>query len=85
MATADEAPIRSYRDLLVALDRRRNQLRLPHLAVDFEANLQDGYTGKIMCGVRNLGPVSFGGLLRALGVELVMKVRSTEENDCEAA
>jgi hypothetical protein len=84
MATAEDTPIRTYRELMAALDRRRKQLGLPHLAVDFEAQLQDGYSGKLFCGVRNLGPVSFGGLLQALGVEIVLRPRNVE-NSREAA
>lgn len=82
--TTVEPPIRDYRQLIAALDSRRKQLGLQLLALDFEAQLQDGYSSKIVCGTRNLGPVSFGAILKALGVELVLKVRNTE-NEFEPA
>jgi hypothetical protein len=76
--------VRTYRDLLDGLNARRKELGLPMLAVDFEAQLQDGYSSKIFCGSRNLGPLSFGALLKALNVELVLRPRNLE-NSREAA
>jgi hypothetical protein len=63
MATAEEITVRTYRELIVGLDARRKALGLQMLAVDFEAKMQDGYASKIFCGVRNLGPMSFGAQL----------------------
>lgn len=65
-----EIPIRTMEDLVAALRARRMELGLSHLDVDDAAGLQGGYTGKIECGDRNLGPLSFAGLLGALGVVL---------------
>jgi hypothetical protein len=76
--------VRTYHELIDGLNVRRKELGLPMLAVDFEAQLQDGYASKIFCGVRNLGPLSFGGLLKALDVELVLRPRNSE-NSREAA
>lgn len=65
-----DIPIRTMEDLVAALRARRMELGLSHLDVDDAAGLQGGYTGKIECGDRNLGPLSFAGLLGALGVVL---------------
>jgi hypothetical protein len=72
--------VRCYRDLIDGLNGRRKELGLPMLEVDFEARLQDGYAAKIFCGVRNLGPLSFGALLKALNVELVLRPRNPENS-----
>ena len=71
--------VRTYRDLISGLDARRKELGLPMLAVDYASGLADGHTAKILCGGRNLGPVSLGLLLQVLGVELVLRPRSNAE------
>ena len=76
--------VHTYRDLIDGLNVRRKELGLPMLAVDFEAKLQDGYSSKLFAGIRNLGPLSFGALLKALNVELVLRPRNVE-NSREAA
>ena len=42
--------------------------------LDARTGLQSGYSGKLMgpAGAKNLGPLSFGLMLQALGVSLVM-------------
>jgi hypothetical protein len=45
------------------------------LDVDTDANLQNGYTAKIICQKRNFGPANLEGILRALGVELQLVAR----------
>jgi hypothetical protein len=76
--------VRTYRDLIDGLNARRKELGLPMMTVNLDAQLQFGYAEKIFCGVRNLGPLSFGALLKALNVELVLRPRNSE-NSREAA
>ena len=75
---------RSYEDLVAACRLRRHELGLAQLVVDDIAGLQSGYTGKIECGDKRMGPMSLPCLLQALGLELVV-VRSVPHHLRRAA
>ena len=64
--------IRSLADLRTALAIRRKSLGLSQLALDDEAGLQSGYTGKLECGARGFGDMSLAAVLGALGVHLTL-------------
>jgi hypothetical protein len=68
------APIRSQAELLDAIRARRDALNISHETIDGIAGLQSGYTSKLLAPVpiKNLGPMSMGPLLGALGVALVL-------------
>jgi hypothetical protein len=53
-------------------DERRVELGLRMMDVDLHAELQDGYFAKLMCGLRNFGPVSLPKVLAALGLEICL-------------
>jgi hypothetical protein len=55
------------------------------LAVDFASGCQDGYSAKIFAGLRTIGPVSFGLLLAALDVELILRPRAKLEQERDQA
>jgi hypothetical protein len=61
-------------ELLAALRARRDELQLTHERVDDISGLPSGYFGKLMTQppIKNLGWLSFGLCLDALGVALVM-------------
>ena len=69
-----DAMIHSMEDLLAALRARRDELQLTHTTIDAIAGWPDGYCGKLMAPepIKNLGFMSFGLALDALGVALVM-------------
>jgi len=73
-ALPDVPMIHSMEELLAALRARRDQLQLTHERVDDIAGLSSGYFGKLMTQppIKNLGWLSFGLCLDALGVALVM-------------
>jgi len=64
---------RDYAGLLELLRQRVDELRLSCNTIDAAAGLADGYTTKLLCGLRRYGPVSLGLTLQALGVELVLR------------
>lgn len=68
------APIRSMDELLQALRDRRDSLNISHETIDSIAGLQSGYTSKLLAPkpIKNLGPMSFGSLLGALGLAVVV-------------
>jgi hypothetical protein len=61
-------------ELLAALRARRDELQLTHERIDDISGLPSGYFGKLMTQppIKNLGWLSFGLCLDALGVALVM-------------
>src|SRR6266404_1696291 len=73
-APPDVPMIRSMEELLAALRARRDQLQLTHERIDDIAGWAQGYCGKLMANppVKNLGFMSLGTALGALGVGLVM-------------
>lgn len=68
------APIRSMPELVQALRDRRDALNISHETIDSIAGLQSGYTSKLLAPkpIKNLGPMSFGSLLGALGLAVVV-------------
>jgi hypothetical protein len=68
------APIRSMDELVQALRTRRDELNISHETIDAIAGLQSGYTSKLLAPkpIKNLGPMSFGSLLGALGLAVVV-------------
>lgn len=68
------APIRSMPELVQALRDRRDELNISHETIDSIAGLQSGYTSKLLAPkpIKNLGPMSFGSILGALGLAVVV-------------
>lgn len=68
----------SYRQIMDAMRKRREQLGMTQMDVDARAGLQDGYTGKLEVwdrdNGRRLGPVSTQLLLEALGLAIALVV-----------
>lgn len=68
------APIRSMPELLDALRARRDALNVSHETIDAISGLQSGYTSKLLAPkpIKNLGPITMGPLLGALGLAIVV-------------
>jgi hypothetical protein len=68
------AEITSYADLLVALRRRMVQLDATFESLDDVSGLSHGYSAKLLSSnpVKCLGLVSFGAILGALGLKIVV-------------
>lgn len=68
------AIIRGYDDLHAALRARAEELLLSRQTVDEVAGLTAGYAAKLLAPkpMKILGPMSFGSLLGALGLKLVV-------------
>lgn len=60
-----------YAGLRKLVAARRQELGLRQLEVDDLAGVQQGYTGKLECGLRHFGDMSLGSILGALGLSLV--------------
>jgi hypothetical protein len=67
---------RDYDGLRALINARRVELRMRLLDLDHDAGLQNGYAGKIFCGMKNFGPGTLGPILDALDVEIVLMPRS---------
>jgi transcriptional regulator with XRE-family HTH domain len=72
-ADAEEIVCSAYREIVVVLISRRHALEMSQLGLDWAAGVEDGYTGKIECGDRRLGPVSLPALLGALRLEMYIE------------
>lgn len=77
------ATVREYVDLVEALRARRDALQITHETIDAVSGLAAGYTGKLLApptgptdamrpSKRHLGPLSFGPMLAALGLKLLV-------------
>jgi hypothetical protein len=66
--------ITSLTDLLAALRDRRDELNISHEVIDDIAGFQSGYTSKLLAPrpSKNLGYMSLGAVMCALGVGLVL-------------
>jgi hypothetical protein len=66
--------ITSLTELLAALRDRRDELNIPHEIIDDIAGFQSGYTSKLLAPrpSKNLGYMSLGAVMGALGVGLVL-------------
>lgn len=61
-------------ELVDALRHRRDELNISHETIDQIAGYQSGYTSKLLAPrpIKNLGPMSFGSLLGALGIAVMV-------------
>lgn len=68
------AVVKSYDELIETLWRRVEELGLTREALDDVAGFQTGYSGKLLglAHVRMLGRMSFGTILQALGLMLIV-------------
>jgi hypothetical protein len=64
--------VKDYTELVQVLDARRRQLGMRMADLDYKSGLQEGYAAKLICGMRNLGPVSLPLMLETLGVEILV-------------
>jgi hypothetical protein len=66
--------ITSLTELLAALRDRRDELNISHELIDDIAGFQSGYTSKLLAPrpSKNLGYMSLGSVMGALGVGLVL-------------
>jgi hypothetical protein len=69
-----ENMIHSMEELLAALRKRRDELELTHERLDDIAGWPSGYAGKLLAPepIKNLGFMSFGIALDAMGIALVV-------------
>jgi hypothetical protein len=67
-------PIRSMPELLEALRARRDELNISHETIDNIAGMPSGYTSKLFAPepIRGFGYASFGSVLGALGLAVVV-------------
>lgn len=66
--------IREYDDLVVALRVRMGELNISFVTLDEISGVQSGYSAKVLgpSKRKTLGPVSFGAMLGALGLKLLI-------------
>jgi hypothetical protein len=64
---------RSREELLAVLRERRDELNISHGTIDGIAGISDGHFSKLVCArpLKNLGPISLGAILGALGLGIV--------------
>jgi hypothetical protein len=67
---------RDYDGFRRLIDACRVERRMKMLDLDTDAGLQSGYFAKLVCGMRNFGPLTLGPILDALDVEIVLQPRS---------
>ncbi len=65
-------PIRSYDELRRAIDARRKMLGLTMLELDEKSGCQQGYSAKLIAGVKHFGPGSLEWITGALGIDLII-------------
>jgi hypothetical protein len=66
--------IRTEADLLEAVRARIRELDVTHATVDSISGMADGYTSKLMAGMKGIGPKSWPLLAGALGLALRLDV-----------
>jgi hypothetical protein len=68
------ATVRDYRELVLALRARADELNVSGEVLDFVTNLPDGYCRKLLAPthIRALGRISLGVMLSALGLKLIV-------------
>ena len=73
-APVKRTEIRNYQELHLALRERAEQLGVSRLTIDDVSGLPSGYSAKLLAPVpiKRLGPLSFGLMLQALGLKLVV-------------
>lgn len=64
----------TYQDFLKLLYTRSEEMQISRLTIDEAGGLQPGYAAKLLAPIpiKNLGPLSFGGILKALGLKVVL-------------
>ena len=80
-----ERRCQNYAQLIQAFDERRRELRFSTLEFDARAGWADGYSSKLICLTRNMGKLSFGLMLDALGLEIVVRSRCQGEEIAHAS
>jgi hypothetical protein len=73
------AVVHDYSGLRRAIAARRRALGWTQLEVDYRSGLQDGYTGKLEAGVKNLGDLSLSLMLETLSLEIVIRPRGPRQ------
>ena len=74
-----ERRVQNYAQLIEAFDARRKQLSFSQIELDEFTGLADGYIGKLVAMNRNMGRLSFGLMVDALGLEIVVRSRNNGE------
>src|SRR5258706_4650176 len=66
--------VTDYEGLHDAFVDRVEDLNVPRLEIDAVGKLQPGYSAKVLCDppIKNLGPNTLGGMLRATGLALIV-------------
>jgi hypothetical protein len=65
--------VRDYGSLIDALRAAKEHRQLAYLTIDAVAGLATSHSEKLLNGTKRIGPVVFGLILEALGVELVLR------------
>jgi hypothetical protein len=78
-----EMRVQNYAQLIQAFDARRKQLDFNQLDLADRCGLPDGYVGKLIAMSRNMGRLSFGLMMDALDLEIVVRSRS-HHGECNA-
>ena len=71
--------MRGYHQLLAVLRARKEVLGMSDKDLEHIAELTPGHWSKIVAGVKSLGPLSMGKVLRALSLELVAHENAASE------
>jgi hypothetical protein len=69
--------VRDYDGLTRALDQRRRELGLRMADLDQRSGVADGYSAKLICGMRRFGEMSLPAILGALECDLVVVPRQS--------
>jgi hypothetical protein len=78
-----ERRCQNYAALIKAFDQRRCELGFSQLELDARAGWADGYAGKLIAMNKNMGRLSFGLMVDALGLEIVVRSRCNGEQIAE--
>jgi hypothetical protein len=74
-----ERRVENYAALMESFDARRIELGFSQIELDEFTGLPDGYVGKLISMTRNMGRLSFGLMVDALDLELVVRSRRNGE------
>ena len=80
MTRREIAVVQSYDELIRALRKRADELKITRETIDAVTGLQGGYSAKLLASVpiRMLGRVSFGPILQCLGIILIVAEDPTQ-------
>jgi hypothetical protein len=70
--------VRSYPELIQALDGRRRALGMTMLDMDDRSGLTGGYSAKLFCGMRRFGEMSLPVVLDTLQCDLLVLPRNQD-------